>query len=109
MSYEAWTDDLPNTRHSLVGTGDEGEEVWLIRSVARKLYRCPFCRGEVPIGSDHVVVRYSHPAREVKHVHWHRDCVDEGLRPRLRSLRQVPAAASTERALGSRYGRRRSR
>jgi hypothetical protein len=101
----AWQayEDLPDSRSSLVGVGDEGEEVVLIRSVARKLYRCPGCRGEVPIGSEHIVVRRSHPAREIRHTHWHRTCVDDQLRYGLRQLRPIPAAQSTEAALERRY------
>jgi hypothetical protein len=102
-------EDLPDRRWSLVGVGAEGEELVLIRAVARKLYRCPSCGGEVPIGSEHVVVRYSHPARERSHVHWHRRCVDEGLRYELRQLRQIPAAEATEPALEARFARRRRR
>jgi hypothetical protein len=102
-------DELPDPRFSLAGAGEEGEEVVLIRAVARKLYRCPHCHREVPIGSDHVVVRYSHPAREIKHTHWHRACVDDSLKLELRGLRKIPAAESTEKALDARYSRRRRR
>jgi hypothetical protein len=108
MEWQAF-EDLPDRRWSLVGVGAEGEELVLIRAVARKLYRCPNCGGEVPIGSEHVVVRYSHPARERSHLHWHRRCVDEGLRHELRQLRQIPAAEATEPALEARFARRRRR
>jgi hypothetical protein len=104
MGRQAY-EDLPDRRWSLVGVGAEGEELVLIRSVARKLYRCPRCGGEVPIGSEHVVVRYSHPARERSHVHWHRRCVDDGLRYGLRQLRRIPATETTEPALGARHSR----
>lgn len=105
MSWQAY-EDLPNQRQSLVGVAGEGEEVVLIRAISRKPYRCPNCRQEVPIGSEHVVVRYSHPARKVKHTHWHRGCVDDALRYTLRSLRPIPAAQSTEAALDRRYSGR---
>ena len=47
-SYEG----LPSTRWSLRGTTEEGDEAWLIRSIAHKLYRCPGCHGEIDIGSE---------------------------------------------------------
>ena len=43
-------DGLPDTRHSLRGLTDEGDEAWLIRDIARKLYRCPGCHGAIEIG-----------------------------------------------------------
>ena len=80
----------------------------LIRSVSHKLYRCPRCRGEIAVGTDHVVVRRSHPAREIRHTHWHRACVEDGLTLELRRLRRVPAAATDERPRGRGRGGRRS-
>ena len=108
MSWQAH-EELPDQRQSLVGVGDEGEEVVLIRAISRKPYRCPNCGREVEIGAEHVVVRYSHPARQIKHTHWHRSCVDDALRYTLRSLRPIPAAQSTEAALDRRYSRPRRR
>jgi hypothetical protein len=104
LSWQAY-EDLPDQRQSLVGADVEGEEVVLIRAISRKPYRCPNCGREVEIGSEHVVVRRSHPAREIKHTHWHRACVDAALRYTLRNLRPIPAAQSTEAALDRRYSR----
>jgi hypothetical protein len=106
MTWQAY-EELPDQRQSLVGMGDEGEEIALIRAISRKPYRCPNCGQEVEIGSEHVVVRYSHPARKIKHTHWHRSCVDDALRYTLRSLRPIPASQTTEAALDRRYARRR--
>ncbi len=41
---------LPNTRFSLLERTEEGDEVWLIRAISQKLYRCPGCHGELLIG-----------------------------------------------------------
>ena len=51
-------DGLPDTRHSLRGLTGEGDEAWLIRDIARKLYRCPGCHAAIEIGTEHVVVHY---------------------------------------------------
>jgi hypothetical protein len=50
--------ELPDSRHSLRGLDSEGNEAWLIRGIAGKLYRCPGCHGEIEIGDEHVIVHY---------------------------------------------------
>jgi hypothetical protein len=96
---------LPDSRTSLVGLTDEGDETWLIRGVAGKLYRCPGCHGEVGIGSDHVIVQYVRRIGGTDHHHWHRRCAEELLVPELRRVRQVSATQSSPGRLESR-GRR---
>lgn len=87
-------EDLPDRRSSLIGLTDEQDEVWLIRSISRKLYRCPGCHGEIGIGSEHVVVHYVRRGGGGEHHHWHRHCADERLVPSLRNLRAVDASES---------------
>ena len=98
-------EDLPDARTSLVGHTDEGDEAWLIRSIAQKLYRCPGCQDEILIGSEHVVVQYVRRIGGTEHHHWHRRCAEELLIPELRGLRRVPAGESTQGKLEAR-GRR---
>lgn len=106
-------DGLPDTRTSLRGLTAEGHEAWLIRGIAGKLYRCPGCHGEIPIGADHVVVHYVRRAGGSDHHHWHRRCAAELLAPELHRLTGVPAAASSRDRLVERgrrpAGRRRPR
>lgn len=96
---------LPDTRTSLVGLNDEGNETWLIRSISQKLYRCPGCHGEIMIGAEHVVVQYIHRIGGTEHHHWHRRCAEEILVGQLRSLRRVSAGESGRDRLEAR-GRR---
>ena len=49
---------LPSRRRKIVGETYEGERLELELSVAKKLYRCPACRGYIGIGQEHVFVRY---------------------------------------------------
>ncbi len=106
-------DGLPDTRTSLRGLTAEGHEAWLIRGIAGKLYRCPGCHDEIPIGTDHVVVHYVRRAGGSDHHHWHRRCVAELLAPELHRVTGVPAAASSRDRLVERgrrpAGRRRPR
>lgn len=102
---------LPSARWSLRGLNDEGDEAWLIRGVARKLYRCPGCHGDIEIGSEHTIVQYVHRLGGTEHHHWHRRCAEELLVPDLRGLKRVPAGESSQGKLEARgrvkSGRRR--
>ena len=96
---------LPSKRWSLRGLNEEGDEVWLIRGVSRKLYRCPGCHGDIEIGSEHTIVQYVMRLGGTEHHHWHRRCAEELLAPELRNARRVPAGESSQSKLEAR-GRR---
>ena len=96
---------LPDKRWSLRGITEEGDEAWLIRGISRKLYRCPGCHGDIPIGSEHTVVQYVLRLGGTEHHHWHRQCAEEMLVPDLRDVKQVPASQSARSKLEAR-GRR---
>jgi len=85
---------LPDTRTSLRGLDAEGAEVWLIRGVSQKLYRCPGCGKAVEIGAEHVIVQRLGRAGGSEHQHWHRACAEDGPMLELRQLRRVSALES---------------
>jgi hypothetical protein len=101
----AMFEGLPDKRTSLLGQTDEGDEAWLIRGIAGKLYRCPGCHGEVAIGADHVIVHYVRRLGGSDHHHWHRRCAEEILVGELRGVRKVSAAESSHGRISAR-GRR---
>lgn len=96
---------LPDKRWSLTGRTDEGDEAWLIRGIARKLYRCPGCYGDIPIGTEHTVLQYVFRLGGTEHHHWHRRCAEELLVPELTGLKRVPVGESSQSKL-ERRGRR---
>jgi hypothetical protein len=98
-------EDLPDARTSLVGHTDEGDEAWLIRSIAQKLYRCPGCHDEILIGSEHVVVQYVRRIGGTEHHHWHRVCASRDVLTSLRGVHPVAAGESQRDRLTAR-GRR---
>jgi hypothetical protein len=67
--------DLPNRRYNLSGVDFDGNEIEMVFSISKKLYRCPGCGGSIPIGSEHVLLRITDTAGSRYHQHWHRDCV----------------------------------
>ena len=77
-------------RWSLRGLNEEGDEAWLIRGIARKLYRCPGCHGDIEVGDEHTIVQYVRRLGGTDHHHWHRRCAEELLIPELRQ----PAAGA---------------
>jgi hypothetical protein len=89
-------DGLPSMRWSLRGLTEEGDEAWLIRGIARKLYRCPGCHGDIQVGDEHTIVQYVHRLGGTDHHHWHRVCAEEILIPELGNLRRVPAGESSQ-------------
>ena len=97
--------ELPDARTSLVGRTAEGDEAWLIRGIAQKLYRCPGCHGEIEIGARHVVVQFVRRVGGTDHHHWHEACAAELLVPELRGVRRVSATRSKRDRLEAR-GRR---
>lgn len=104
-------DGQPSMRWSLRGLTDEGDEAWLIRGIARKLYRCPGCHGEIEVGDEHTIVQFVRRVGGTDHHHWHRRCAEELLMPELANLKRVPAAESSQSRLQARgrvkSGRRR--
>jgi hypothetical protein len=102
---------LPSVRWSLRGVNEEGDETWLIRGIARKLYRCPGCHGDVEVGDEHTIVQYVRRLGGTDHHHWHRRCAEEILIPDLGGLKRVPAGESSQSKLERRgrlpAGRRR--
>ncbi len=104
-------DGLPDSRTSLRGVGSEGDEVWLVRAISQKLYRCPGCARAVEIGMEHVIVQRLGRLGGTEHQHWHRSCAEGGPMLELRQLRKVSAFESRPSKLAqrgqSRAGRRR--
>jgi hypothetical protein len=83
-------------RWSLQGETEEGDEAWLIRGIARKLYHCPGCHADIDLGDEHTIVQYVRRLGGTDHHHWHRVCAEEILIPELGNLRRVPAGESSQ-------------
>ena len=96
---------LPDRRTSLTGHTDEGDEIWIIRSISQKLYTCRGCYDSIQVGDEHVVVQYIGRHGGTEHEHWHRRCAEEILYNQTRGLRRVQAKESDRGKLESR-GRR---
>lgn len=98
---------LPDRRSCVRGEWNGGGVVWMVASVARKLYRCPGCEASIPPGAEHVYVHEYRTAWD--HHHWHFRCVEVILYPELRRFRVLPAREARPKALNRRARRRRGR
>lgn len=96
---------LPNRRQSLTGYTADGDEIWIIRSISQKFYKCQGCYDSIEVGAEHVVVQYIGRLGGTEHSHWHQRCAEEILYPQSRSLRPVSAKESSRGNLEKR-GRR---
>jgi hypothetical protein len=85
---------LPTRRQSLSGIDLDGNAVILSASVAKKLYRCPGCRGYIDVGSEHVLITYP-SGEESWHQHWHRGCASQFVQREMQSLHRVAQAVPT--------------
>ena len=82
---------LPDRKTNVIGRDLEGNSVELSYIAAPRLYVCPSCREEIPIGSSHVLVRYAPDESAPFHQHWHTDCVRDDLVRDLRDAVTKPA------------------
>src|ERR1700749_3521445 len=95
-------DGQPSMRWSLQGVTEEGDEAWLIRGIARKLYRCPGCHGEIEVGDEHTVVQFVRRLSGAAHPHRPRRGPEEILVGELTDLKRVPAGESSQSKLEAR-------
>ena len=101
---------LPDRRSSLTGHTDDGDEIWIIRSISQKLYTCQGCYDSIQVGDEHVVIQYIGRISGTEHAHWHRRCArgdstvwllrDLGSEPRC-----GPRITNSDRAAGGNPGR----
>lgn len=85
-------DPMPGRRRSIRGLDANGNSVTLEFTVSKQLYRCPWCRASIEVGSEHVLAIIETPGQDPYHQHWHRDCARSEL---LRTIRNPQAIAPT--------------
>lgn len=94
VNYDRF-DDLPNRREALRGKDDQYQTVFLAHAIAKKLYRCLCCRGDIPIGSEHVIM--SRVQMSYKYTHHHLDftCTHDIIIPSLTELETAKPQEAT--------------
>jgi hypothetical protein len=82
---------LPDRRRSVEGETFEGDRLRLSFDIARKLYRCPGCRGLIDVGAAHVYVHYLDADPPWDHEHWHSGCASQKLLRLMTERKEVSA------------------
>jgi hypothetical protein len=86
---------LPSRRAALRAKDKNNLTVFLKFSVAKKLYRCPYCHKEIPIGTEHVVLGRVQASPANTHHHIDLDCKQRRLLPTLSQIQIIePREAS---------------
>ena len=73
--------------------------MFLFRSIAKKLYHCGWCSGDIAIGEEHVLLAYARNSQTYDHHHLDRSCVQNRLLPSLTNLRILKVEEASKAAL----------
>ena len=104
--------DLPNRREALRGKDAENLTVYLSHAIAKKLYRCPCCNGDISIGSEHVIMSRVQMSKKFTHHHLDFSCMQEQILPNLTAIETIKpqdASATSVNAKARKYRNRRRR
>jgi hypothetical protein len=103
-------DDLPDKRRAIKGfKKDSNSEVLIRTAVSAKLYFCPGCNDTVEIGLMHTLVVYIDRSAHETHGHWHFDCMQQMVLPKLSSVEVIDADLARKAAVNKRLRNRRNR
>lgn len=106
--------ELPSRRESLKGVDKNGVVMYLSFGIAKKLYRCLCCAGNIHIGSEHAILSHAEKLGGYNHHHVDFECVQSELLPKLSDIKiikpkEATPTAMNKRARRARYNRRRNR
>jgi hypothetical protein len=101
--------ELPSRREALRAKDADNHTVFLSRSIAKKLYRCPCCTGDIPIGSEHVVISRVQMSKSYTHHHLDFSCTHETVLPSLRYIQIVDPKEAAVTAMNKRRRRYRNK
>lgn len=104
--------DHPNRREALRAKDKDNLTVFLSYAVAKKLYRCPCCRGDINIGDSHAILSRVQMSKRYTHHHIDLTCVQDRVLPTLKEIQVVKpqdASASAVNARGRKYRNKKRR
>ncbi|MDB5163922.1 MAG: hypothetical protein JWS12_540 [Candidatus Saccharibacteria bacterium] len=101
--------DFPNRRQALRGKDSENLTVFLSHAIAQKLYRCPCCSGDIPIGSEHVIMSRVQMSKKYTHHHVDFTCTQAVILPSLTTIEKINPQDASASAVNKRARRFRNK
>ncbi|MBI2589325.1 hypothetical protein HYW35_03960 [Candidatus Saccharibacteria bacterium] len=93
---------LPSRRLSVSAFTEEGLRIYANTSIARKLYKCAECLGDITIGAEHTVVETLRRIEGYTHHHLHQECFWENTLPNLGRLAIIKSTGTTKKKINRR-------
>lgn len=101
--------EMPNRREALRAKDSDNFTVFLSHAIAKKLYRCPCCTGDIAIGSEHVIINRVQMSKQFTHHHLDFKCTQQIVLPTLREIRVIDPKETSATAMNRRGRRYRNR
>jgi RimJ/RimL family protein N-acetyltransferase len=93
---------LPSRREALRAKDKDNLTVFLSLAVAKKLYRCLCCSGDINIGSEHVILSRVQISKRHNHHHIDFACTHEKILPTLKDIKVINPNETTASAMNAR-------
>lgn len=94
--------ELPSRREALRAKDEDNLTVFLSFGVAKKLYRCPCCRGDINIGDSHAILSRVQMSKRYTHHHLDFTCVQDKILPTLKDIKVVDPQDASATAVNAR-------
>jgi RimJ/RimL family protein N-acetyltransferase len=94
--------ELPSRREALRAKDKDNLTVFLSLAIAKKLYRCPCCRGDINIGSEHVILSRVQMSKRYTHHHIDFQCTQDEILPTLTNIQSINPNEATASAVNAR-------
>lgn len=94
--------DMPNRRQALRAKDKDNLAVFLSFGVAKKLYRCPCCNGDIAIGTTHAIMSRVQMSKRYTHHHIDFSCIQETILPALSDIKVIKPEEASAAAVNAR-------
>jgi len=101
--------EFPSRKNALRAIDQEKLTVFLSLGIAKKLYRCPCCRGSIDTGRAHVILSRVQMSKQYSHHHIHFQCIQDKVLPTLKGIKIIKSDEASASAVNARRRRYRNR
>jgi RimJ/RimL family protein N-acetyltransferase len=94
--------ELPSRREALRAKDKDNLTIFLSFGVAKKLYRCPCCSGDISIGDSHTILSRVQVSKRYTHHHIDFTCVQDKILPVLTDIKVIDPQEASATAVNAR-------